>query len=266
MATATKVKVCKRFYHDGTERKLCNRPYIGDKCTAVEHFLKFKTGFCNIGSCEGTRPKGHKDKPLPTCSFYMTCPCECHTKLDKMFKDIGETRILIENPEYQPEVTEFNIEDYINTGDSRDASMGGGVIGPDGVEWPATSQPARSPDALATRRTETGRAARGGLEAQVWQMIVTFNEKGLGEFITPRILADAIAEEHKIPTPSTGAIGAVFNRWESLGFASQTKKPVKFGGFLGKGTWEELIILKGKAKRQRKQAKSAERRGFRLTS
>ena len=80
--------------------------------------------------------------------------------------------------------------------------------------------------------------------------------KGAQGLITPRILADAIAEHYKIPTPSTGAIGAVWDRWSKLGFAKQEKQPVRFLDFEGQGTWDELQILKAKAKRAKKIAEA----------
>ena len=263
-APATKLRVCTRQIHNGTERVPCNSPYLGSTCpNEQKHIMKIKTGYCSNGCCEGTKPKSFKGNPMPTCKFFLICACECHARLDKMFKDIGEERILIENAEYVPDIIPFNIEDYINTGDSTVAFADGGPDTPNGHERPLAGQPGRSPDVLAGRRTDTGRAARGGLEAQVWDLCRVFMSKGAEGLVTPKILAEAIADHYKIPTPSTGAIGAVFDRWEKLGFAKQAKKPVRFMGFTGRGTWEELLIMKGKTKRERKMDKVSARRGFR---
>jgi hypothetical protein len=264
LATATKLKVCKRFVHNGTERVACNLPYVGEDCAQKDqHVLKIKTGYCANGYCEGTKPKSWRGTPVPTCKFFATCACECHVRFDEIFKIAGEPRILIENAEYIPDLIEFHIEDYMNLGDSSGALNPDGADGSPSMERPVESQPARSPVMLASRRTDTGRAARGGLEAQVWDLCRVFMSKGMEGLVTPKLLAEAIADHYKIPTPSTGAIGAVFDRWEKLGFAKQAKKPVRFMGFEGKGTWEELQILKGKTKRERKASQSAARRGFR---
>ena len=83
------------------------------------------------------------------------------------------------------------------------------------------------------------------------------------EPITPKVVGDWIAEKYKIPTPSSGAINAVWDRWVKLNFAEQAKKPNRFVKFTGSGTWEELSRIKASIKRQQKSAASAARRGFR---
>lgn len=256
---STKVKVCKRLVHNGTERVKCENIYQSIDCPRI-HVMKIKTGFCNLGQCEGTKPRGNKDKPLPTCKTWQECACECHVALDKMFKDVGMDRVLVENPEYLPEKVDFNIEDYLNIGSSDVRFSDTGVNGPDGIEVITTAP--RLPE-LAERRTETGRAARGGLEAQVLLVCSEYVENKMIDMLIPKNIANVIAGKYKIPAPSTGAIGAVFNRWESIGFAKQDRKPVRFSGFTGSGTPEELERIKAKSKREKKMMKSASQRGFR---
>lgn len=219
---------------------------------------KFMSGYCSNGFCEGTKPRSFRGTPQKTCHLIDECPCECHRQLDLMFESTGVPRQLVTNPEYTPERVDFNIEDYLQTPSSDAPSTDGGVDGPDIIEGtPMTPAVA----ALAQRRTETGRAARGGLEAQVLEACHALAI--LDQHITPKMISGWIAGKYEIPEPSTGAIGAVFNRWEKLGFAKQEKKPVRFAGFTGDGTALELERLKGKVKRESRRTQSALRRGIR---
>jgi hypothetical protein len=83
------------------------------------------------------------------------------------------------------------------------------------------------------------------------------------QICSPKTVAEWIAERYKIPTPSSGAIGAVWNRWEKLKFATQAKKPNRFVAFIGEGTLDELMRLKGSVRTAERAAKSAARRGYR---
>lgn len=261
-APATVLKTCNALVHNGVERVKCGKQYKGTECpNKSNHLMKIKTGYCNMGQCEGTKPKGNKDKPLPTCSAFTLCACKCHAEIDEMFKITEMERIEVVNPEYIPERVEFNIFDYLKTPEDEVPFSDVRVNGDGRLEQPvaATTAPAVAP--LTTRRTDTGRAARGGLEAQVLEQCQVFAAGNIEA--TPKMIAEIIADKYKIPTPSTGAIGAVFNRWESLGFAKQARKPVRFTGFTGDGTWVELSQLKARTKRAKKQSLSAARRGYR---
>lgn len=263
MPAALTPKKCKRLVHNGTERVECGTLYTGTDCpNKLTHVLKFASGFCQMGKHEGNKPRNLDGTPARTCKLFMSCGCKCHEQIDQMFKMAGMDRIFIENPEWKPNFIPFNPDDYVS---SKDSFSSGGVDGPDDMERPPAGRvdtPART---LTERRTDTGRAARGGLEAQVFQQVRKLVDAGFGgdNLITPKILADMIREEYKIPTPSTGAINAVFERWNTLGFATTAKKPVRFVSFTGKGTWVELIQMKGRIKRERKMSQSAARRGFR---
>lgn len=223
---------------------------------------KFMTGFCNDsgkpGQHEGQKPKSG-DKPLPTCEYWDTCPCVCHQNVDKMFEMTGLERRLVPNPEYVHEASEFVIPDVAIDPLGPVAVPVAGVIGPDDDERPVAAQDGPSTAPLAQRRTPTGRAARGGLEAQVWEACRSIEEEPL----TPKLVGEFIAEKYTIPTPSSGAINAVWDRWSKLGFAEQGKKPNRFVKFTGDGTWEELCRIKSSTKRQKKSAIAEARRTIR---
>lgn len=224
---------------------------------------KHPSGFCNEngkpGQHEGTKPKSG-GKPLPTCPDWQMCPCVCHQNVDKLFEQTGMERIEVPNSEFSPVRTEIIMPDVIDPLGSNVASNDTGVIGHGNDERPVNVPytPAAAP--LAQRRTETGRAARGGLEAQVWDAC-----QGNADLdqVTPKVIAEWIVEKYKIPTPSTGAINAVWERWVKLEFAETAKKPNRFVKFLGVGSWEELVRLKTSAKVKQRSSKSAAKRGFR---
>lgn len=226
---------------------------------------KFMTGFCNDngkpGQHEGQKPKSFSGKPLPTCEFAASCPCECHMLLDNMFKVTNMERKLVPNPEYAPERGEFVMPDFAENPLADPALAFGGVIGTPDVERRVAVPASTAAAPLATRRTETGRAARGGLEAQVWDACFNMPED-LGD-LTPKMIVEWIATQYNIPTPSTGAVNAVWERWLKLGFCELGKKPNRFLGFVNDGTWEELARLKGSVKRQEKSAATAARLGRR---
>jgi hypothetical protein len=229
---------------------------------------KYPTGFCNEngkpGQHEGTKPKDWRGKPMPTCPMSESCPCECHLRVDKMFQMTGLDRKHIPNPEYIPEKAEFVLPDVTEDPIGDAAVPSGGVITPPDIERPVATPPTPAAAPLATRRTETGRAARGGLEAQVWDACRSLEEQiGNEDPITPKQVGDWIATKYVIPTPSSGAINAVWDRWSKLGFCKQAKKPNRFLEFCGEGTWEELARMKGSAKRQLKSAQTAARLGRR---
>lgn len=224
---------------------------------------KFTTGFCNNinkpAQCEGTKPRSG-NLPLPTCSMWEKCPCSCHFNVDKLFEATGMERRLIPNPDYDPPHDEFVMPEYeIDPVGDVAATLRGGIDHPED-QRPVTANVAPAATPLAQRRTDTGRAARGGLEAQVWDICHRVLQDGS---ITPKIVADMIAEKYGIPTPSTGAINAVWDRWEKLGFATQAKKPNRLTGFTGEGTWEELSRMKAMSKHQKKDATSRAQRGYR---
>lgn len=263
MAAPTKEKVCKRLVHNGVKRVQCMTIYKGPECPKKNHVLKFKTGFCNNKQCEGTKPKSNgTKKPMPTCKFWQTCPCDCHALLDKMFEETGMERQLIENAEYIPEKVHFNLLDYIGSGDSAPHSIPATGDVPTGDERPVAPAARAS---LASRRTETGRAAKGGLEAQVWEVCRQWTDAPTNrpDQCTTRYIAETICDKYHIPTPSVGAIRAVFMRWVDLDYVEIATDPLRFKAFIKTGSYEELELMKARKKRMKKMTQSNARRGIR---
>lgn len=230
---------------------------------------KYPSGFCNEHgiparsvSHEGTRPTDYKGNPMKTCHLWQTCPCECHYKLDVMF-EMGEMeRHEVPNPLYVRVPTQFVMPEVKNPLTGAVASSPGGVSGPDGDEEAYAPLPVADTTPLAQRRTPLGYAGRGTLEAQVWDAVTKhLDMMNLGIPITTLVISDWIATEYKVPTPSRGAIQAVWVRWQKLGYGKLESKPVRFGGFTGDGSWEELERMKGAVKRKQKSDQAAAKRG-----
>ena len=220
---------------------------------------KFPSGFCNghnkVAQCEGTRPSSG-GKALPVCPFWDSCPCECHRTVDLMFEATGLERQFMPNPDYIPEKGHWlppKVEDPV-TGTDASGHVGPSAPVDDEHAAPAPLAPARPP--LVERRTPLGYAGRGTLEAQVWECVTA-----LGGEPDTKSVSEWIATKYSIPTPSRGAIQAVWIRWEKLGFASWTKKPVRFTGFKNDGSWPELERLKASNKQQKKSADAARKLG-----
>lgn len=230
---------------------------------------KHVTGFCNDngkpGQHEGQKPRSGGN-PLPTCPYWQECPCVCHQNVDFLFEQTGMERIEVPNPEYIPYHTEFVMPVVPDLIDSSVALTPDGVSTPPNRKRAAQSPSVAAETPLAQRRTDTGRAARGGLEAQVWdacRLFLAAENNYNGGPITPRLICEWIAQKYKIPTPSSGAVNSVLDRWEKLNFAKKGKKPNRFLGFVETGSWEELIALKSRTKGAKKRALSLARRGYR---
>lgn len=238
-------------------------PQITDQRAWLKDRNKYVSGFCSEinkpGQHEGTKPRDHRGVAMKTCPFWMDCPCQCHWDVDQLFIATGMERLPVPNPEYQLPESEFVMPYVPETMATEVALTPLGATTPPDREGTPTDPPAPAVTPLASRRTDTGRAARGGLEAQVWEALQTVTEQPL----TPKVIAAWIADKYTIPTPSSGAIQACWIRWEKLEFAEWAKKPVRFVKFTNTGTWEELQRLKQSAKNAKKSAASAARRGFR---
>jgi len=223
---------------------------------------KYVSGYCNDvhkqPQCEGTKPKSWNGNPMPTCPLWDKCPCECHQRIDEMFEATGLPRQVMSNPDYKPDLHSFVMPERMDNPLGTPAVALNGGMDPERVEDAYAPAPVAPVAPLAQRRTETGRAARGGLEAQVWDACNKLFKPG-DDHVTPKLVAEWISVNYKIPTPSTGAVNAVWDRWTRFGFATQAKKPNRFTGFTGEGTWEELARLKSSSKRQEKMARTAPR-------
>jgi hypothetical protein len=110
--------------------------------------------------------------------------------------------------------------------------------------------------------TPTGRRARGQLEYDVLKICDDFaHDVYEWEYCTPKNVAEEIGKMHATEPPSTGAINAVWDRWEKLGFAVQDKKPSRFVKFEIDGSIQTLDMLKIRARRDKKMGKAEAKRG-----
>lgn len=218
-----------------------------------EHISRIKTGFCSSGFHEGTKGKTYNEKPAPTCTFWKTCPCDCHKQYDQMFSMVGKERVVQNNSDYMPH-NEFvqpwtdpvtYAPDPVTTGAVNTPTIIQSEL-PDHV--PATVARSYGP-------TPTGRAARGELEAWVKAVcdgwIVDTKDKDLryAQPCTPQYVSEEIADREGIKAPSVGAIDAVFKRWVDIGFAVVEKKPTRFVRYTEEGIKLTLEGCKQKARR-----------------
>lgn len=233
---------------------------IGENCPRrADHILRYKTGQCENGWCEGIKPRTKSDKPAPSCKMYLTCPCSCHAMLDKMFNQAGMERILVERSEYKsPERSWWMPSDDVSNDSSTSPVPGAAPR----IESPA---PGRVPPNMARQHdgTPTGRAGRGELEAWVKNKCDEWTVEEYPWLCTPKWISESIAHDQGIKAPSVGAIGAVFERWTKIGFAVTGIKPVRFVGYTELALQKGLHGIKADMKRQRKMVQADQRRGVR---
>lgn len=197
------------------------------------------SGFCAIGSHEGTSPLSPSGKQLKTCNLggradagragMIICTCECHTMTREM-----EIMTGVEIP---PAVINRQLISPGNLlGYRRDDAPTGKAPGGGDVNTPSVVLESGARFAV----TPTGRAARGQLEEQV-RIAVCTQVKAAGEDmiaslgLTPQLLAGMISKDSP---PSTGAIYSVLKRWEAQAYVTLGESPFRFIGFtdLGKRT------------------------------
>lgn len=242
---------------------------------------KTVSGFCNSinkqPQHEGTKPVSPTGVALPTCTLWDSCGCECHEQISKMYADIGMDR---EPPEQSHAFLEFvrtQAAEFDTNQTPLDPvydalSSPGGVDVPLGDEEPSTTPvrpaydapapPVPALPAPAFIPTPTGRRARGQLEYDVLQVCKEYTQSIWDwSACTPKVVAERIGKMNATEPPSTGAINAVWDRWERLKFATQDKKPSRFVKFLGEGTPTELDRLKAQVKRDRKRVQAEIKRG-----
>lgn len=225
---------------------------------------KIITAWCQQKQCEGTKPRNWKGDPLPTCRMVEICEHECHKLLDKMFSDAGVPRVVQSNPEYRPQSTTFWLPSWDARSDVAALESGTGMDTQPYASSPAAANVA-APVARPATRTPTGRKARGQLEYEVLAICREWSQ-GVWEWehCTPKVVSERIGKVNSAEPPSVGAIGAIFDRWEKLGFARQAKKPVRFLEFVDSdGSDAALDRIKAELKYRTKRAKAAQRRGVR---
>lgn len=240
--------------------------------------LKYVTGFCANKQCEGTKPKSPSGAPMRTCEFWETCPCKCHAQITEMYELTGMDR---ESPEQSAEYLEwvrvqrhqfvmpspFDVDPVagLSSSDGTDTPLGdeGPVATPYGTPATPLSTGARHPVEPVFAPTPTGRRARGQLEYDVLQICDEYSRDVYEwEYCTPKLVAERIGKMNEAEPPSTGAINAVWDRWEKLGFAKQDKKPSRFVCFEVDGSIRTLEKMKVEVKRNKKRVQAEIRRGI----
>lgn len=225
---------------------------------------RYKTGFCSNGHCEGTKPVNYRGRPMPICTLWEKCGCECHERITKMYADIGVPRIEAQqNPDYKPDPNPFVLPDLRDRHAPPVTLNGPRLIVSELDEATATPPPQPGTTVVEGRAfapTPTGYRGRGQLEYEVLEVVrVWVSDPAEDEEIcTPKLVAERILALRGGMTPSTGAIQAVWDRWEKLGIATQAKKPARFTGWVGDfdGTADALDRIKAAKKRQAKAAKA----------
>lgn len=221
-----------------------------------------RTGFCANGQHEGMKPKNFKGVALKTCHFYLECACSCHLELDKMYEQAGIARILLENPEYKPDMGSFVMPDAAEVLAQKNARLiaeGKQPISEATVETILSGS--------AFENTASGMRAKGQLEYQVFAACAKMcwpAETTTALFpITPKIIGKYIEKHEQIEAPSSGAIQQAWDKWMRWGMIEYHKNPVRFGQFLGfeeRPTVADLDSFREKYKRTERLSNMSERR------
>lgn len=256
MAEERVVNRCKSFVKDSNGNKTrCDTilPYGKPECVnKKQHMWRSKSGYCEVGWCEGTAAKDSAGKYVKTCPHWMFCNCDCHEKLDRMFSMTDTPRIEVDNPKYIRPKSSFWMPDR---------TMEGVTVSEDGEEVRQATTLLEVNTSRHFNDTNTGKRARGQLEYEVLNVCKNFVKGVLEvEVLTPGFIALEIDE---VEPPSVGAIGAVFDRWVKLGFAVCEKSPVRFTSFTADGIQYGLDNLKAKARADKKRAVNAAGRTLR---
>lgn len=238
LATPVVLRNCAVEVRRGSKIEKCGHTLKSAKCSKRdEHLLPFVTGFCNSGWHEG-----HKVNK-PTCRFWLTCPCECHTTISLMAEMTDTPRNLIDNSTYAP-----NRDAFVRV--SLTESVEAAIIAKRGAVKVESPAPGIVPAQLAREfdPTPTGRAGRGQLESWVQKVTDIWAVEG-GKPCTPGYVSSEIARMQGISPPSTGAVDAVFKRWVGYGFAVIGTKPTRFERYTEDGVKFGLDVMKAKSKR-----------------
>lgn len=207
------------------------------------------TGKCAAGWHEGNRAKTFRGEPAPTCVRWLTCPCECHARVTKMFEIAEQPRVLMENPDYvHPEPQfympkfgiDYGVQEYFDTES---------ISNPDAnKEEGAPIAPRRAP---AFAPTASGFLAKGELEAYVLEVVTEWLIDH-DQLCTCAFVSQEVGRVQKINNPSVGAVNAVFDRWVKIGYAQPLeRKPIRFVGLTDEGKSLGLAALKNRAKGRR---------------
>ena len=201
-----------------------------------------KTGKCNSGWCEGKKPKDRHGNSVQVCGFWQLCPCKCHEQVTMLFKMSDLPRDILLNPEYHRPETTFVLPRF-----GIDYGRGSALWRDREDDEPIT---ARKPEEFTT--TPSGRIQSGGLESMVHAVFQAWLQKPNGIQFIPTFVSASVSAMYDTKAPSTGAVGAVFDRWHQIGFAIQEKKPVRLVSITEAGRKEGLEMMKALAKRKAK--------------
>lgn len=202
--------------------------------------LPFLTGFCDVGSHEGTRAKSWSGQPMRTCPFWETCPCECHETITRMFEMAGRERLPQENPEYVPYQRDF----WMPSDD------------------PTYRMPDAAPDVVTSEDklevTASGRVRKGGLEIAVQKVVLAWLEDAdLGTRIVGlavKDISDRVYENEGAALekpPSLGAVDAVLKRWDGYGYVLLGHKPTRVIGLTPDGKENGLDWCRARSKKEK---------------
>lgn len=262
--SALKVLTCGRKVRRMGQIERCGKEYLAGQgqCPITTHLHKMKTGHCLQGWCEGSKAVDWRGNPAPTCKMMLTCPCDCHTMLDKMFAMTGHERLPMDVSGYVPPH-----RDYWMPSDAPDVPLDASSDDP-GIPTPETLEdPLERILATRTERdfgpTPTGRTAKGQLEGWVLAQCDIWVIDKPGFPCTPKWISDHIADDEGVSPPSVGAVDAVFKRWVKLGFAVIESKPTRFTGYTDEGSLVGLDVMKEKAKKSARLKQADDRRNLR---
>ncbi|AMS03455.1 hypothetical protein SEA_BENCZKOWSKI14_62 [Gordonia phage Benczkowski14] len=203
------------------------------------------TGFCGTGAHEGLAPVSPSGKPMKVCTAHEICSCKCHITINKMYEMAGAKRKEHGNPNYEPPEPTWMGQIALARADS--------LIDParptQRPEQPASVAPTLSESARTFEPTSTGTRARGQLEVEVQKVCIAYQagKYDLDGPLTPAQVGLLIDPENP---PSSGAIGAVFDRWSRIGYAQIHRRPIFFSGLTLDGMQLGLEAMKQKAKRR----------------
>lgn len=248
--------------------EVCGKALVSDglgglRCPIIkEHLMKYKTGFCQNGDCEGSSKRSKNGSARRTCDLWKVCPCDCHKMYDMMFAQSEMPRNLVDNSGWSPDHGRY----LMPTPEERMAAIASSM--PNRHHTPVLVESAAPTLVPATIRrtfapTATGRAARGELAAWVKDECDIWLIDESGNPCTPVYLAESIAKTQGFgKPPSVGAIDAVLKRWVNIGFAVIEKKPTRFVKYTEQGVSLGLEGCLAKARQAKNSSKAEQARSF----
>lgn len=252
------VVACTAKAKDDAGNKIdCPGHMVNGICTKVHEHMATRTGICSTGGHEGIRYLSWRGNPMPTCTSWKICGCECHDTYTEMFKLSQMPRQAVDNSGYIPDRGDYVMPTFEERIAAHQASIITPTDAPRVIESPA---PAVVPATIARpfAPTPTGRSARGELEfwvkeaCDIWLVEYPTPPQQQARPCTPPYVSGEIGRKYGIKPPSVGAVDAVWRRWEVLGFAVIGRKPTRFTAYTPEGIEHTLEGLKERAKRGRK--------------